>query len=84
MDHRVRLPKGVGWERGIDVEYLTELLFYWAHSYDWRVHERRIRMMPWTCVHVDGTRYRALHQKSSPSATTVVLLHGWPDSVLRY
>jgi pimeloyl-ACP methyl ester carboxylesterase len=82
--HRVRLPKGVGWERGVDVEYLTELLFYWAHRYDWRVHERRIRMMPWTCVDVDGAKYRALHQKSSATATTVVLLHGWPDSVLRY
>jgi pimeloyl-ACP methyl ester carboxylesterase len=82
--NRVRLPKGTGWERGTDTDYLTELVSYWADSYDWRVHEEGIRSLPWATVDVAGTKYRVLHQKSSNEAATVVLLHGWPDSVLRY
>jgi pimeloyl-ACP methyl ester carboxylesterase len=81
---RVRLPEVTGWERGMDADYLTELVSYWADSYDWRVHEERIRTLPWATVEIAGTNYRVLHQKSSNEAPTVVLLHGWPDSVLRY
>lgn len=82
--NRVRLPRATGWERGVDVDYLTELVSYWADSYDWRAHEERIRSLPWVTVHAAGAKYRVLHQKSSSDAATVVLLHGWPDSVLRY
>ena len=81
---RARLPEGIGWERGVDVDYLAELVSYWANSYDWRMAEKRIQSLPWTGVAVDGTTHRALHQASSDGAMTVVLLHGWPDSVLRF
>jgi pimeloyl-ACP methyl ester carboxylesterase len=82
--NRVRLPEGTGWERGTDTGYLADLVSYWADSYDWRAHEERVRSLPWAAVEVAGTKYRVLHQKSSNDAATVVLLHGWPDSVLRY
>jgi pimeloyl-ACP methyl ester carboxylesterase len=82
--NHARLPQGTGWARGVDTDYLTKLVSYWADSYDWRVHEERIRSLPWAIADVAGTKYRALHQKSSDDAPTVVLLHGWPDSVLRY
>ncbi len=82
--NRVRLPEGAGWERGIDADYLTELVSYWADSYDWRAQEERIRSLPWAAVDAAGTNYRVLHRKSSNEAATVVLLDGWPDSVLRY
>jgi hypothetical protein len=81
---RVGLPPDTGWKRGADADYLSELVAYWADSYDWRVHERRIQSLPWAEVDVDGANYRVLHQRSSDEAATVVLLHGWPDSVLRY
>ena len=81
---RAQLPEGTGWERGVDVDYLAELVSYWANSYDWRIAERRIQSLPWTGVAVDGTTHRALQQAVSGGATTVVLLHGWPDSVLRF
>lgn len=78
--NRVRLPAGTGWARGTDEDYLAELVAYWAESYDWRPHEDRIRALPWTA----GDGYRAIHQPGPDGADTVVLLHGWPDSVLRY
>lgn len=76
----VALPTGMGWQRGTDPEYLAKLVAYWAESYDWRPHEERIRRLPWT-----STATRAIHQQSSHAgARTVLLLHGWPDSVLRF
>src|SRR5215217_3236032 len=68
--NRVSLPRGTGWERGVDTDYLAELVSYWADSYDWRAHEERIRSLPWVTVDIAGTKYRVLHQKASKEAAT--------------
>ena len=77
----VALTGTSGWDRGTEPGYLAELVTSWAEDYDWRVHEGRIRTLPW----VRTARVRAVHQRAAdPDAAAVVLLHGWPDSVLRY
>ena len=54
---------------------------HWADRYDWRPHEARVRALPWA----RAGRLRVVHQRAAdPGAAAVVLLHGWPDSVLRY
>ncbi|VVJ18021.1 Epoxide hydrolase (EC [Amycolatopsis camponoti] len=78
---RVTLPWSADETRGVTGTRLDELLARWADGYDWDVHERRIRALPW--VTVGGLR--VIHQRSAdPGAPVVVLLHGWPDSVLRF
>ncbi|TDO07918.1 pimeloyl-ACP methyl ester carboxylesterase [Mycobacterium sp. BK086] len=83
---RVELPVGFGWERGVDGEYLARLLDYWTTSYDWREHEEQLLTLPWTVAGTNSeTPIRAIHQRSADDgAGTVLLLHGWPDSVLRF
>jgi len=77
---RVESTGTPGWDRGTEPAYLTELVSAWA-EYDWRPQEARIRALPW----VRTSRLRAVHQRAAdPGATAVVLLHGWPDSVLRF
>lgn len=79
MTRSPRLPAGLGWERGTDPEYLAELVEHWAHRYDWREHEARIHALPW------ADDVPALHQRAPQApAPVVVLLHGWPDSILRF
>src|SRR6476469_1191182 len=78
---RVALPPGFGWERGVDGDFLAELIAYWAEHYDWRVHEARIRALPWVLTSVP---VRLIHQRVSAQGVPVLLLHGWPDSVLRF
>ncbi len=81
----VVLPPGLGWSRGVDPGYLADLVEWWAGSYDWRGHEQRIRSWPWVLTGAGSTPVRLVHQRSaSPDAAVVVLLHGWPDSVLRF
>lgn len=88
------LPDRDRWERGTDPTVLLELVRYWAEDYNWRIHERRIRAWPWHLTRAtpddrpDGSEaapVRAVHQRAaSPAATAVLLLHGWPDSVMRF
>jgi pimeloyl-ACP methyl ester carboxylesterase len=78
---RVETTGTAGWDRGTEPEYLADLLATWADDYDWRPHEARIRALPWART----SRMRVVHQRAADDrATAVVLLHGWPDSVLRY
>ncbi len=81
---RVPLADGIGWDRGTDANYLAELVDHWAGSYDWRRHEERILSYPWVLTEVGGTALRSIHQTADAAAPTVVLLHGWPDSFLRF
>jgi pimeloyl-ACP methyl ester carboxylesterase len=79
MTRHPALPSGLGWERGMDPEYLAELVDHWAYRYDWREREARIHALPWA----DGVP--ALHQPAAHrGAPVAVLLHGWPDSILRF
>jgi pimeloyl-ACP methyl ester carboxylesterase len=81
----VAVPPGLGWKRGVDREHLTDLIAYWAESYDWREHESRIRALPWVVTGNGDTRVRAVHRRAARAdAVPVVLLHGWPDSILRF
>lgn len=69
----------------MDGDVLTDLIAYWHDTYDWPVHEDRLRNLPWVLTEQAEVQVRAIHQRSAvPGAPTVVLLHGWPDSVLRF
>ncbi|MYW00930.1 alpha/beta fold hydrolase [Streptomyces sp. SID3343] len=82
---RVTTPWSDDGTRGMSGTHLDELLEYWANGYDWSVHERRIGEFPWVTVRAGGTDLRVIHQRcADPDAPVVVLLHGWPDSVLRF
>jgi pimeloyl-ACP methyl ester carboxylesterase len=82
---RVPTPWSDDPARGVAGAGLDALLERWANGYDWSVHERRIAELPWQSVPAGGTELRLIHQRSAArDAPVVVLLHGWPDSVLRF
>ena len=33
---------GAAWDQGTDVDYLKQLLAYWADEFDWRAQEREL------------------------------------------
>ena len=78
---RTRWPAavaGVGWDRGTDPAYLRDLVAYWADGFDWRAQEARINALP----HVKADGLHFVHQPGD--GLPILLLHGWPDSFLRY
>ncbi|GAB3562896.1 epoxide hydrolase [Amycolatopsis endophytica] len=79
-----QLP-GVGWDYGIPLDYVRELTHYWRHDYDWRAHEARLNELGQFTTEIDGQRIHFLHVRSAdPDALPLVLLHGWPGSVVEF
>ena len=76
----VQLP-GVGWERGVPVGYLRELVAYWRNEFDWRAQEKWLNSFPQFVTTVDGQPIHYVHvRSSSPDAMPLLLTHGWPSS----
>jgi pimeloyl-ACP methyl ester carboxylesterase len=79
-----QLP-GVGWTRGVPVDYLTELADYWRTGYDWRAQEKQLNDIPQFTTEIDGQNIHFLHVRSpEPDALPLIISHGWPGSVAEF
>jgi microsomal epoxide hydrolase len=76
---------GVGWKRGVPLEYLRELAAYWRTSFDWRAAEAQLNAHPQFVTEIDGAQVHFLHITSPErNATPLLLTHGWPGSVAEF
>jgi pimeloyl-ACP methyl ester carboxylesterase len=78
---RTRWPEAadVGWEYGMDQDFLRRLCEHWAGAYDWRATETRLNgfaNFEWDGIHF----IRAGEGAGSP----IVLIHGWPGAVFEF
>jgi epoxide hydrolase len=85
---RTRWPNqlpGVGWSRGVPVDYLKDLAEYWRTGYDWRKHEAKLNEFPQYTTEIDGQNIHFLHVRSpEPDALPLILTHGWPSSPVEF
>jgi pimeloyl-ACP methyl ester carboxylesterase len=73
------------WNYGTNLAYLQELVGYWRDRYDWRVHERRLNQFDQFTTTIDGVEIHFVHQRSkAPNAMPLLLLNGWPSSIVEY
>ena len=73
------------WSQGVPLRQLQALCQRWAHEYDWRAAECRLNEIPQFRTEIDGVAFHFLHARSpDPSATPLVLTHGWPGSFLEF
>jgi epoxide hydrolase len=83
--YRTRWPSeipGVGWDRGVPLDYLKELAEYWRTTYDWRKHEAELNEYPQFTTTIDAQNIHFMHVRSpQPDAFPLILSHGWPGSV---
>ena len=76
---------GAGWERGTDIDYLRALAARWAD-----VRLARSTRPRSTSSTTSGSRStgsastRSCSARRTPRPMPLLLLHGWPDSFLRY
>ncbi|QLY33232.1 epoxide hydrolase family protein [Nocardia huaxiensis] len=76
---------GVGWDRGVPLDYLKDLAAHWKQRFDWRLWEKRLNEYPQFLTEIDGARVHFLHVRSPhPEAMPLLMLHGWPGSVLEF
>ncbi|MFC4626952.1 epoxide hydrolase family protein [Promicromonospora alba] len=80
-------PEDAGWSLGTDLDYLRELVAYWADGFDWPAQEAALARLPRFRTRVGGLGIHFVHARAVAPAGPVlplVLCHGWPDSFWRY
>lgn len=80
-------PEDAGWSLGTDVDYLRELVGYWADEFDWVAQEAALFRHPRFRVPLRGLGIHVVHARAVAPVGPVlplVLTHGWPDSSWRY
>ncbi|HEY9243508.1 MAG TPA: epoxide hydrolase [Streptosporangiaceae bacterium] len=76
---------GAGTSYGMPLGTTRRLAEHWRTGYDWRVHEARLNEFPQFRTTIDGQTIHFLHVRSAePGALPLLLLHGWPGSVLEF
>ena len=78
-------PAPAGWEYGVPVSYVRDLVERWRTSFDWRAREAELNEYPQFTTEIDGQRIHFVHVRSAqPDAVPLVLTHGWPNSFVEY
>jgi len=77
--------EGTGWEYGVPVAYLRELVDHWRSTYDWRVHEATLNRLDHYRTRLDGQLVHFVHARSPhDGAYPLLLTHGWPGSIVEF
>ncbi len=79
------MPDDGGWEYGTNLDYLKELSNYWVNNFDWRKSEAQLNRFSNFKSKVDDIDIHFIHEKGSGSnPTPLLLMHGWPGSVIEF
>jgi pimeloyl-ACP methyl ester carboxylesterase len=74
-----------GSDYGMPLGVVRRLAEQWRSGYDWRAHEARLNEIPQFITSIDAQNIHFLHVRSAePGAVPLLLLHGWPGSVLEF
>jgi pimeloyl-ACP methyl ester carboxylesterase len=78
-------PEGTGWDAGVPVDYLRELVDYWCETYDWRAQETLLNDFEHFRTRIDGQSIHFIHARSPhPGALPLLITHGWPGSIVEF
>ena len=64
-------PEEAGWSLGVDLDYLRELVAYWADEFDWPAHEAALARLPRFRVPLGAQRVHFVHVRATVPAGTV-------------
>lgn len=79
------IKEDAGWDYGMNMAYLTELVDYWQHTYNWREQEKELNQSEHFKAQIDDYNLHFIHQRGrSSNPIPLLLLHGWPDSFYRF
>ena len=79
------MPNDGGWKYGSNLDYMKEISSYWVKDFDWRKHEVEINKFSNFITIVDDIEIHFIHEKGSgTNSTPLLLMHGWPGSVVEF
>ena len=78
-------PVPPGWEYGVPLDYVKNLVEYWQTGYDWRSWDAKLNSYPQFTTTIDGQNVHFLHLRSpEPGALPLIICHGYPGSVVEF
>jgi pimeloyl-ACP methyl ester carboxylesterase len=79
------MPEDGGWKYGTNLEYMKEISNYWVTKFNWKKHEEKINKFSNFKTDIDGLNIHYILEKGSGlKPTPLLLMHGWPGSVLEF
>ena len=73
------------WTTGTSVEFLTRLVDYWRHGFDWRSQEAKLNTFSQFRIALDGVDLHFIHEEGKgPAPMPLLISHGWPGSVFEF
>lgn len=75
---------------GFNPNYLRKVLDYWRKEYNWREHEEMLNKFPQFKTRIEGIDVHFLHvkpdlpQDMNLQVIPLLVIHGWPGSVLEF
>ena len=74
---------GAAWDQGTDLDYLRQLLAYWAERFDWRSQERELNTVHHFRADLDGVNIHFVHECARHgNGIPLILNHGWPSTFI--
>src|SRR5215203_1766950 len=58
-------PVPPGWEYGVPLDYVKNLVEYWQTGYDWRAWEAKLNSYPQFTTTIDGQNVHFLHVRTT-------------------
>lgn len=73
------------WTYGPTRKYIEKMVHHLQHDFDWRKTEAAINKFPQFITEIDGQPIHFLHVRSErKDATPLLLIHGWPGSIVEF
>ncbi|KAK9310795.1 hypothetical protein QLX08_000089 [Tetragonisca angustula] len=83
--------EGVAWTYGISTKYLNTVLDYWRDNYNWSERQALLNKYPQFITNIQGLDIHFYHIKPTNlpkdknlKVLPLLLLHGWPGSVVEF
>lgn len=80
--------ESVGFEYGFNSNFLKKVGQYWLTKYDWTAREKLLNKYPQFKTTIGGLDIHYYHvkpaQKSGVTTRPLLLLHGWPGSIVEF
>lgn len=77
-------------EYGFNGNHLKKIIDHWSNRYNWTDRQAYLNALPQFKTKIDGLDIHFLHVKPAPSVTKtyrtlpLLMLHGWPGSVVEF
>ena len=79
------MPNDGGWEYGTNLDYLKALSEYWVKDFEWKKHEDKINKFSNFKSKIDDIEIHFIYEKGSgTNPMPLLLMHGWPGSVIEF